>query len=231
MGIVLFPLHELSKGGNPMSENQLLEHIRSAIMSLSIPGTRDAVQRALDAGVDPLDIVKGGLSEGLTAVGNKWLNKEMFISHVLVAAKAMAAGQELVEQKLVGREGDYVATVVIGTPKGDLHDIGKNLVAMMMKAGGFKVYDLGVDVEPQAFIDKANEVNADLIAMSLIMSICLDKMEEACRLAKAQGVRAKTLIGGPPTSAKVAQTIGADAYGGFDAPTAVQTAKKLLGLS
>ena len=214
-----------------MLADQALSDICNAVVSLSVEDTQALTARALDAGVDPYEIIKGGLAAGLTEVGEKWLKKEMFISHVLVAAKAMAGGQALVESALAGREGQYAATIVLGTPKGDLHDIGKNLVGMMMRAGGFKVYDLGVDVEPQAFIDKAKEVEADLIGMSLIMSICLDQMEAVCKLAKDNGLKAKTLIGGPATSAKVAQTIGADAYGGFDAPTGVKIAKQMLGLS
>lgn len=214
-----------------MSEKEVLGRIRQAIVSMSTPETEAATREALKLGVDPLRIITSGLAAGLTEVGDMWIRRERFISHVLMAAKALGAGQALVEEKLAGKEGNYKATMVLGTPKGDLHDIGKNLVGMMMRAGGFKVYDLGVDVEPQAFIDKAKEVNADLIGMSLIMSICLDKMEEVCKLAKAAGIKAKILIGGPATSEKVATKIGADAYGGFDAPTAVQTAKKLIGLA
>jgi 5-methyltetrahydrofolate--homocysteine methyltransferase len=180
--------------------------------------------------MDSLDIIKQGLAAGLTEVGDKWLNKELFISHVLVAAKAVIEAQDLVEQTLVGKDGEYKACIVLGTPKGDLHDIGKNLVAMMMRAGGFKVYDLGVDVEPRDFIDKAKEVDADLIGMSLIMSICLDQMEKVCRMLKENGVRAKTIVGGPATSERVAKQIGADAYGGFDAVTGVHTAKRMLGI-
>ncbi len=214
-----------------MSEKDSLGRIRQAIVSMSVPETEAATREALQAGVDPQKIITSGLAAGLTEVGNMWLRRERFITHVLMAAKALGAGQALVEEKLAGKEGNYKATMVLGTPKGDLHDIGKNLVGMMMRAGGFKVYDLGVDVEPQAFIDKAKEVNADLIGMSLIMSICLDKMEEVCKLAKAAGIKAKILIGGPATSEKVAAKIGADAYGGFDAPTAVHAAKKLIGLA
>jgi 5-methyltetrahydrofolate--homocysteine methyltransferase len=213
-----------------MSSNPHLQEIRDAIVSLSQPKTQEATRNAMDAGVDPYIIIREGLAAGLTEVGDKWLKKEMFISHVLVAAKAMSAGQELVEKQLVGEEGEYVATAIVGTPKGDLHDIGKNLVTLMMRANGFKVYDLGVDVEPQAFIDKAKEVDADLIGMSLIMSICLDQMEKVCQLAKETGIKAKTIIGGPATSDKVAAEIGAGAYGGFDAVTGVKTAKQLLGI-
>jgi 5-methyltetrahydrofolate--homocysteine methyltransferase len=214
-----------------MSNDEKLNTIRNAVLALSVPETTEATQSALDAGVDPYQIIKEGLAAGLTEVGDKWLKKEMFISHVLVAAKAVTAAQEMVEKTLVGKEGQYKASIVLGTPKGDLHDIGKNLVAMMMRAAGFKVYDLGVDVEPQAFIDKAKEVDADLIGMSLIMSICLDQMQKVCRMVKQNGVRAKTIIGGPATSEKVANQIGADAYGGFDAVTGVNIAKGMLDIT
>ena len=213
-----------------MAKEELFDKIRQSIVSMSVANTEAATREALDAGLDPLEIIVKGLAAGLTEVGDMWIRKERFISHVLMAAKALAAGQALVEQKMGGEEGTYKGKMVLGTPKGDLHDIGKNLVGMMMRAGGFKVYDLGVDVEPQAFIDKAKEVDADLIGMSLIMSICLDKMQEVCTLAKSSGIRAKTLIGGPATSDKVAAEIGADAYGGFDAPTAVSKAKQLIGI-
>ncbi len=213
-----------------MSDDEKLEAIRNAVVALSVPETTEATLNAMDAGVDPYQIIKQGLAAGLTEVGDKWLKKEMFISHVLVAAKAVTTSQELVEKTLVGKEREYKARIVLGTPKGDLHDIGKNLVAMMMRAGGFKVYDLGVDVEPQAFIDKAKEVEADLIGMSLIMSICLDQMAEVCQMIEANDVRVKTIIGGPATSEMVAKQIGADAYGGFDAVTGVNTVKRMLSI-
>lgn len=214
-----------------MFRDKKLDAIRRAVVSLSLPNTQETVHSALAAGCDPLQIIDQGLSLGMTDVGDKWLNKEMFTSHVLVAAKAVAAGQELVEKALVGRQVEYTASIVLGTPRGDLHDIGKNLVGMMMRAHKIKVYDMGVDVEPGAFIDKAREVDADLIGMSLIMSICLDEVEKVCQLVKENGIKAKTIIGGPATSDKVAQRIGADAYGGFDAPTGVKIAKQMLGIS
>jgi 5-methyltetrahydrofolate--homocysteine methyltransferase len=211
-----------------MSENELVAKIRTAVVSMSVQDTEAATKEALDAGLNPYKIIKSGLAAGLTEVGEMWIKRERFISHVLMSAKALAAGQKIVEERLGGEETTYMATAVLGTPKGDLHDIGKNLVGMMLKVAGFKVYDLGVDVEPQAFIDKAKEVDADLIGISLIMSICLDKVEEVCKLAKAAGIRAKIIIGGPPTSEKVAVEIHADAYGGFDAVTGSKIAKKLV---
>jgi len=212
-----------------MSSNQEIQEVKRAVVSLSVPETEAATKKALAAGVDSQTILVDGLAAGLLEVGDKWIRQEMFISHVLVAAKAMKAGQAILEEGQ--SEGAAQATMVLGTAEGDLHDIGKNLVGMMMKAGGFKVYDLGVDVPPRVFVDKAREVDADVIGISLIMSICLDKVEETCRLAKKEGIRAKVLIGGPATSETVAEKIGAAGYGGFDAPTGVRRAKELVGLS
>jgi len=212
-----------------MSPGQEIQDIHKAVVSLSVPETESATKRALDAGLERQEILVDGLAAGLLEVGDKWIKQEMFISHVLVAAKAMKAGQAILEQG--EPEGESKAVMVLGTAQGDLHDIGKNLVGMMMKAGGFKVYDLGVDVPPQTFVDKAKEVDADIIGISLIMSICLDKVEETCKLAKEQGIKAKVLIGGPATSDTVADKIGAGGYGGFDAPTGVVKAKELIGIS
>ncbi len=212
-----------------MSSRQEIQDIHKAVMSLSVPETEAATKKALDAGVDRQEILVDGLAAGLLEVGDKWIKQEMFISHVLVAAKAMKAGQAILQEGEPESEG--IAVMVLGTAQGDLHDIGKNLVGMMMKAAGFKVYDLGVDVAPQAFVDKAKEVDADIIGISLIMSICLDKVEETCKLAKKEGIKAKVLIGGPATSDIVAEKVGAGGYGGFDAPTGVKKAKELIGIS
>jgi 5-methyltetrahydrofolate--homocysteine methyltransferase len=212
-----------------MSVKQEIQDIHKAVMSLSVPKTEAATKKALDAGVDRQEILVDGLAAGLLEVGDKWIKQEMFISHVLVAAKAMKAGQAILQEGEPESEG--IAVMVLGTAQGDLHDIGKNLVGMMMKAAGFKVYDLGVDVAPQAFVDKAKEVDADIIGISLIMSICLDKVEETCALAKKEGIKAKVLIGGPATSDIVAEKVGAGGYGGFDAPTGVVRAKELVGIS
>ncbi len=212
-----------------MSNSKELEEIREAILSLSIEKTEEATSKALNAGTSSNDVLIDGLAAGLIEVGDKWLRKELFISHVLVAAQAVKAGQALL--KVDSGDENFSAVAVLGTAEGDLHDIGKNLVATMMNASGFKVFDLGVNVPPQKFIDKANEVDADLIGISLIMSICLPAVEETCRLAKEQNCRAKVLIGGPATSDIVAKQVGANGYGGFDAPTGVVRAKELAGIS
>jgi 5-methyltetrahydrofolate--homocysteine methyltransferase len=149
-----------------------------------------------------------------------------------MGARAMQMGVDLVEPHLVDEAREPLGRIVIGTVEGDVHDIGKNLVTLMLRTTGFEVHDLGVDVPPQKFIDKAKEVDADIIASSLIMSICLPKMEEINKLADQEGLRplVKTVVGGPPLSSKVAERIGADAYGGDDAVAGVRTISRLLGI-
>lgn len=213
--------------------DELLEQISSAIVSLDADKTAELTQQALDSSVDPLSIINKGLLPGLLEVGDKWEKQEYFISHVLMGARAMQTGVDLVEPHLVDAEAEPLGTVVIGTVAGDVHDIGKNLVTLMLKTSGFEVHDLGVDVPPQNFIDKAVEVDADIIASSLIMSICLPQMEKINKLADDADLRprVKTVVGGPPLSEKVAREIKADAYGGPDAMAGVRTIKQLLGIT
>jgi 5-methyltetrahydrofolate--homocysteine methyltransferase len=212
--------------------DELLQQITAAVVRLEAEETASLTQQALDAGIAPTAIINKGLLPGLLEVGDKWERQEYFISHVLMGARAMQTGVDLVEPHLVGEQAEPLGRIVIGTVEGDVHDIGKNLVTLMLRTAGFEVHDLGVDVPPQQFIDKAQEVNADIIASSLIMSICLPKMEEINQLADAAGLRPrmKTVVGGPPLSDKVAARIGADAYGGDDAVAGVRTMKRLLGI-
>lgn len=214
-----------------MSE-ELLGQISAAVVSLNAEETKQLTQQALDAGIEPEAIINEGLLHGLLEVGDKWEKQEYFISHVLMGARAMQMGVDLVEPYLVDEAKEPLGRIVIGTVEGDVHDIGKNLVTLMLRTAGFEVHDLGVDVPPQAFIDKAKEVDADIIASSLIMSICLPKMEEINKLADQEGLRprVKTVVGGPPLSNKVAARIGADAYGGDDAVAGVRTISHLLGI-
>lgn len=212
--------------------NELLDQISAAVVSLNAEETEALTQQALDAGIEPEAIINGGLLRGLLEVGDKWERKEYFISHVLMGARAMQMGVDLVEPHLVGKAKEPLGRIVIGTVEGDVHDIGKNLVTLMLRTAGYEVHDLGVDVPPQKFIDKAKEVNADIVASSLIMSICLPKMEEINKLADQEGLRprVKTVVGGPPLSEKVAKEIGADAYGGDDAVAGVRTINRLLDI-
>lgn len=211
----------------------VVEEVAQAIVALDRQRTVQAAEKALAVGSDPTAIINDGLCKGLLTIGDMWRRKERFISHVLVAAAAMKDGLNVVEPHLQQAGQQKLGTVVLGTVKGDMHDIGKNLVGAMLRAAGFEVHDLGVDVSPSAFIEKAGEVKADVIALSLLMTVCLDSMREVTSLLKASALagRVKTMVGGPQLSERVAATIGADMYGGPDAVAATESAKRLMAMS
>ena len=184
------------------------------------------VQEALDEGKDPKEILNDGLLGGMMVIGEKFKNNEVFVPEVLVAARALNAGLAILEPKLIEIGNEPVGKIVIGTVKGDLHDIGKNLVAMMLKGAGFEVTDIGVDVEPAAFIDKAEEIGADIICMSALLTTTMPSMQEVIDELKNRGLREKyiVMVGGAPVNQSFADQIGADYYT-TDAASCAETAK------
>ena len=187
------------------------------------------VQQALDEGIDPKEILNEGLLSGMMIIGAKFKNNEVFVPEVLVAARAMNAGLSVLEPKLVEVGNEPVGKAVIGTVQGDLHDIGKNLVVMMLKGAGFEIYDLGVDVQPSVFIDKAEEVGADVICMTALLTTTMPKMQDCIDQLNEKGLRSKyiVMIGGAPVNDSFAQQIGADYYTP-DAATAAEVAKQAV---
>ncbi len=187
------------------------------------------VEQALAENLDPKEILNDGLLSGMMIIGEKFKNNEVFVPEVLVAARAMNAGLTILEPKLIEVGNEPIGKVIIGTVKGDLHDIGKNLVAMMLKGAGLEIYDIGVDVEPQAFIDKAEEVGADVICMSALLTTTMPNIEATINLMKEQGVRDKyiVMVGGAPVNQNFADQVGADYYTA-DAATCAETAKKAI---
>lgn len=187
------------------------------------------VQQALDEGEDPKKILNEGLLGGMMIIGEKFKNNEVFVPEVLVAARAMNAGIEVLEPKLVEIGNEPVGVAVIGTVKGDLHDIGKNLVTMMLKGAGFEVHDIGIDVETEAFIDKAEEVNADVICMSALLTTTMPNMKVVIEALTEKGLRDKyiVMVGGAPVNQSFSDQIGADFYTP-DAATAAEVAKKAV---
>ncbi len=187
------------------------------------------VQQALDENVDPKEILNEGLLSGMMIIGEKFKNNEVFVPEVLVAARALNAGLTILEPKLIEVGNEPVGKVVIGTVKGDLHDIGKNLVAMMLKGAGFEVKDIGVDVAPEAFIEAAEEIGADVVCMSALLTTTMPNMEATLDLMKEKGVRDKyiVMVGGAPVNEKFAQQIGADYYTP-DAATCAEVARKAV---
>lgn len=187
------------------------------------------VQQALDENLDPKEILNEGLLSAMMIVGAKFKNNEVFVPEVLVVARAMNAGLTVLEPKLVEVGNEPVGKAVIGTVQGDLHDIGKNLVVMMLKGAGFEIYDLGVDVDPMAYIDKAEEVGADIICMSALLTTTMPKMQDCIDNLKERGLRDKyiVMIGGAPVNDSFCQQVGADYYT-LDAATCAEVAKKVV---
>ena len=187
------------------------------------------VQQALDEGFAPQTILTEGLLPGMDRVGVKFRDNEIFVPEVLVAARAMGAGTELLKPLLAEGEGSSLGTAVIGTVKGDLHDIGKNLVKMMIEGKGINVVDLGVDVEPEAFVQAAIENNAKLICCSSLLTTTMPAMGDVVKAAEAAGIRdnVKIMVGGAPVTQEFAASIGADCYTA-DAASAAMAAAEYL---
>ena len=187
------------------------------------------VEQALAEGVDAKVILNEGLLDGMSIIGGKFKRNEVFVPEVLVAARAMNAGMAILEPKLIEIGNEPIGKAVIGTVKGDLHDIGKNLVVMMYKGAGFEVIDLGVDVEPATFITKAEEVGADVIGMSALLTTTMQNMKETIDLLNEKGLREKyiVMIGGAPINDSFAEEIGADFYTA-DAASAAEVAKEAI---
>ena len=207
-----------------------LKQIAEALKAGRAPKVKTLVQEALDEGIAPEVIVNEGLIVGMGEIGELFKNNEIYVPEVLIAARAMNAGLAILEPLMTERGVKPVGTVAIGTVKGDLHDIGKNLVAMMLKGAGFKVIDLGIDVAPEKFVETAIKENADIIAISALLTTTMGGMKETVDAVKAAGLanKVKVMIGGAPITQAYADEIGADGYSS-DAASAAQLALRLVG--
>ena len=189
----------------------------------------DLVQKAVDEGVGPEEILTKGLIAGMGVIGARFKKNEVYVPEVLIAARAMHAGMGILEPLLAKAGVKPLGKIAVGTVKGDLHDIGKNLIAMMFKGGGFQVEDLGVDCDAQKFIDAAKG-GAQIIAMSALLTTTMPGMKDVIDALNSTGVSVKTMIGGAPITQGYADEIKADGYAP-DAASAVDVAKELLGVS
>jgi len=186
-------------------------------------------QALLDEGMKPLDIVEHGLVPGMSAIGEKFKNNEVFVPEMLIAARAMKEAMALLEPLLAQAGIKPKHTVVIGTVQGDLHDIGKNLVAMMLKGANFGVVDIGTNVPPDKFVATVQEHGASLLALSALLTTTMPAMKSAVEAVRAAGLKdLKIMIGGAPVTQDFANEIGADGYSA-DAASAVDLALALLG--
>ncbi|AOQ23932.1 Methionine synthase [Moorella thermoacetica] len=183
----------------------------------------------LSGGAEPLEVINKGLIAGMDRVGVLFKNNEMFVPEVLMSANAMNAGVEVVKQSQQAFDMPSVGKIVLGTVKGDLHDIGKNLVAMMLESGGFTVYNLGVDIEPGKFVEAVKKYQPDIVGMSALLTTTMMNMKSTIDALIAAGLRdrVKVIVGGAPLSQDFADEIGADGYAP-DAASATELCRRLL---
>jgi 5-methyltetrahydrofolate--homocysteine methyltransferase len=199
----------------------LVEYDKSKVLKI--------VQNALDQGVEAKEILNQGLIAGMGIVGEKMENEEMFIPEVLMAAKTMSSAVEILKPLLADEDMTAIGKVIIGTVKGDLHDIGKNLVAMMLESAGFEVYNLGVDISPDKFVEEINVKNAEVVCLSALLTTTMPMMKQTIDALIESGLRdrVKIMVGGAPVTKNYANEIGADGYAP-DAGSATKLAKALL---
>lgn len=207
-----------------------LELLRENIMEGQAPRVKELIQTALDEGFAVEKILNEGLLAAMSVIGAQFKNEEIYLPEVLLAARAMLAGMQVLEPLMLGAGVEPLARVVLGSVQGDIHDIGKNLVGIMFKGAGFEVIDLGVDVPPEKFIEAAQE-GVQLIGMSALISTTIPMMKTTLDALQAAGVtsRIKIMVGGAIVTQAYADRIGADGYAP-DAVSAVAKAKELLGL-
>ena len=210
--------------------SELLGKMAESLIAGKIDEVVDLTKEALDGGAAPADILDQGLLAGMDVVGQRFKAEEMFIPEVLRCAKCMHGAMEILRPLLAETGAESIGTLIIGTVKGDLHDIGKNLVGMMFEGAGFDVVDIGIDKEPQVFVDAIKEHNATLIGMSALLTTTMPKMGETINAIKEAGIRdqVKILVGGAPITAAFAEEIGADGYAS-NAASAVDKGKALMG--
>lgn len=208
----------------------LLTELSESLIAGDDERSAELTQAAIAEGLSPKSILDDGLLSGMTTIGDRFKAHDIFLPDVLLAARAMQAGMEHLKPLLIRDGIPSVGTVVFGTVQGDLHDIGKNLVGIMLRGAGFDVIDLGNDVSPEAFVDTATEKNASVIGMSALLTTTMTVMQKVVDLVKERELqgRIKVIVGGAPVTAAFAEEIGADAYG-FDAACAVDRVKELAG--
>ena len=201
--------------------------IFDAVLAFDEAAVQSQTQSELDAGTDVNTILNDGLIGAMDTVGERFSSGEIYVPEMLIAAEAMKAGLKIIKPHLAKGQSRSRGTVVIGTVKGDLHDIGKNLVTMMMEGAGFEVVDLGVDVDSDNFIKATIEKNAQVIALSALLTTTMPSMENTIRAVKKAGLATKTIIGGAPITQAFADQIGADGFSS-DAPGAVKLVRQFV---
>jgi corrinoid protein of di/trimethylamine methyltransferase len=208
----------------------LFRALSDAVVGMDEDRTRELSQRAVDQGIDALTAIEQGLVDGMNRAGALFETEEYFIPELLLCSDAMYVGLDILRPHLRHEQNKIRHKIVIGVVEGDTHDIGKNLVKIMLEASGFEIVDLGRDIPPQRFVDEAIKIQARVIALSTLMTTTMDGMGEVIKLLQQAGVRerVKVIVGGGPISQAFADRIGADGYAS-GAPAAVKLVKHLVG--
>ena len=208
------------------------EELVNSVINGNAAKVTELTKSFLDSGCEPLDIINQGLIAGMNVVGHRFKEGDMFVPEVLMAARAMSTGVEIVKPYLSDGDMPALGKIILGTVKGDLHDIGKNLVGMMMESAGFNVINLGVDISPEKFVEAVKEHKPNIVAMSALLTTTMLSMKDTIAALKQEGLRedVKVIIGGAPISQDFADEIGADGFAP-DAASATELCKDLLGLA
>ncbi|TGE31713.1 corrinoid protein [Desulfosporosinus sp. Sb-LF] len=215
-----------------MADEEILKKIIEGVQEGDDAQVIEWTGKAVAAGIEPLVVINEGLTKGIQAVGALFGNGTYFLPDLLLGAKAMDAGIKVIEPLMAGQKREFLGRVLMGTVQGDLHEIGKNIVIMMLKTAGFEVLDLGIDVPAKKFIEQTLDFKPDIIGISALLTTTVGRQKEIVELLEEEGLRkkVKVMIGGAPINQNWADTIGADGYA-EDASVAVDVAKRLLGVS
>ncbi len=210
--------------------SSLYERMSTAVLEGDSEEAHTLVQKALDKGLVPKDILDNGLVVGMSEVGVRFKRGDMFVPEVLMSAEAMQAGLEILRPQLVATGAKLIGKIVMGTVKGDLHDIGKNLVSMMCEGAGFEIIDLGFNAEPEKFIEAIKQHQPDIVGMSAMLTTTMRAMGHTIKAIQEAGLRdrVKIMVGGASVDAAFAERIGADGYGS-NAPSGTDLAKRFVG--
>jgi len=207
---------------------ELLEQISDALQKGEDERVGELTRSAIEGEIPPREILDGGLIAGMNVIGKQFRDHQIFLPDVLLAARAMYAGMDLLRPLFIEEGIPSIGKVVLGTVQGDLHDIGKNLVGIMLRGAGFEVIDLGKDVPPRTFVETAEAEQANVIGMSTLLTTTTPVMEQVTDLLSQKGLNSsiRTIVGGAPVTSDLAREIGADSYG-YDAANAVDCVKAL----
>ena len=207
-----------------------LKEIAENLIQGKADKVKELTQRSVDEGQDVSKILNEGLLAGMSVVGDKFKKNEFYVPEVLIAARAMKAGMQIIRPLLAEKGVKGAGKIILGTVRGDLHDIGKNLVGMMLEGAGFEIIDLGVDVSPEKFVEAAKEKDVDIIGLSALLTTTMPGMKDVIEAIKSSDLKdkVKVMIGGAPVTQDYADEIGADGYAP-DAASAVDKAKQLIG--